>query len=139
MQYQEIENLKSDFNNHAIHISEPFDYVRKDLFYITLSIDNSSWKLLIDDEYGDFSRTNKLINWYLILAALESYRETEDILEWSKELCIEPSRFLDYYKNLDKIYKEIEHLLGKIDAQISSYDYSLRTGVMKALLKEKLD
>lgn len=139
MKYQEIENLKSDFNNHAIHISEPFDYVRKDLFYITLSIDNSSWKLLIDDEYGDFSQTNKLINWYLILAALESYRETEDILEWSIELCIEPNNYLDYYKNLNNVYKEIEHLLGKIDAQISSYDYSLRTGVMKALLKEKLD
>ncbi|TCP23643.1 hypothetical protein EV195_108113 [Tenacibaculum skagerrakense] len=136
MFYQEIENLKADLEKHIIKISNPFDHIRKDLFFVTLSINGNSWKLLIEDEYDDFSETNTLMNWFLVLYNLESYEEAKDIMEWANEINVNPKDFLDYYRDLGTAYKEIEHQLGKIDAQISSYDYTLRTGVAKALANE---
>ena len=99
MFYQEIENLKADLEKHIIKISNPFDHIRKDLFFVILSINGNSWKLLIDDEYDDFSETNTLMNWFLVLYNLEAYAENKDILEWTNEINVNPKDFLDYYRD----------------------------------------
>ncbi|AUC14037.1 hypothetical protein BTO06_02180 [Tenacibaculum sp. SZ-18] len=135
MYFAEIQKLNSYFFHHIIKISKPTDWIRTDLFYVKISINNNSWKILVEDEFNDFSSTNKLVNWFLILYNLEHYIKTNDILEWSKEITVAPEDFLEYYRNLDTISKQIEHQIGTIDAQISSYDYTLRTGVYKELLK----
>lgn len=137
--YPEIQKLKNDFKNFKIKISKPIEFIRKDLFFIDLSINDRSWRILVDDEYQDFLKGNNLMNWYLVLNSLELYIETEDILEWSKELYIEEiENFLEYYKALAVTYKEIEKKLGKIDSYISSYDYEFRTGAIRALLETKI-
>ncbi|MFT5619153.1 MAG: hypothetical protein ACI85I_002395 [Arenicella sp.] len=40
---------------------------------------------------------------------------------------------MEYYKELEIVYQEVESRIGKIDSYISAYDYSLRTGVVKIL------
>lgn len=135
VKYTEIEQLNSYFKNHEIKISKPTNWIRNDLFYVEVSINNNSSKILIEDEFNDFSSTNKLVNWFLVLYNLEHYIESNDILEWSKEIGVTPKNFLEYYRDLDTISKQIEHQIGTIDAQISSYDYTLRTGVYKELLR----
>ena len=135
VKYTEIEQLNSYFKNHEIKISKPTNWIRNDLFYVKVSINNNSWKILIEDEFNDFSLKNKLVNWFLVLYNLEHYKESSDILEWSKEIGVTPENFLEYYRDLDTISKQIEHQIGTIDAQISSYDYTLRTSVYKELLR----
>lgn len=134
-EYPEIEKLKKEVLQFRIRIMKTNEAIRKDLFYVELWIDDQSFEILIDDEYSDFSSENKLVDWYLVLCALELYNDCEDILEWSKELAIKDvTQFLDYYKSLGTTYTTIEKILGKIDPQISSYDYTLRTGIAKVLL-----
>lgn len=134
--YPAIEKLKKYFENNSIAISGEKQFVRSDLFFVDVSINQQTFKILIEDEYGDFSNTNALINRLLVLISLKLFNETEDILEWSKELNISPSTFLEYYKSLSNTYQKIESLIGKIDPYISFYDYYNRTGIVRALLKQ---
>lgn len=134
-EYTEIEKLKETFKHHSISIIKNKEKFRKDLYYVDVKVDDFDFKLLIDDEYGDFSDNNQLINWFLVLYALELYSDTEDILEWSKELNINVKIVLEHYKDLDEIYRKLTEIIGEIELPISSYDYTLRTGVVKALVK----
>ena len=133
MEYPEIEQLKTQFKKHRIKISQSFDHIRKDLFFTTLTIRSKSWSILINDEFGDFSKHNFVFDWFLVLYALETYDQCEDILEWSTFQSINTKSLLDYYKSLVITYREIEVMIGYIDPLITSFDYTLRTGVVYAL------
>ncbi|NME70866.1 hypothetical protein [Flammeovirga aprica] len=136
MGYPEIEKLKGYYNQHKIFIRKS-EVIRADLFYVDFTIDGQSFKILVDDEYGDFSDGKPLMNLFLVLFSLELYDETEDLLEWSKELYVKPVNYLDYYRELDNNYRKIQSKLGEIDACISSYDYELRTSVIQELMNYK--
>ncbi|MEO1033607.1 MAG: hypothetical protein AAFX55_19635 [Bacteroidota bacterium] len=133
MEYPEVEQLKNQLKKHKIKLSQGFNHIREDLFFTTLSIGSQSWDILIDDEFGDFSKHNRVFDWFLVLYALETYEECEDILEWSNFHGIDTTKQLDYYKSLATIYREIESTIGSIDPLIASFDYTLRTGVVRAL------
>lgn len=133
MAYSEIENLKRYFGNHQIQIKRDSIQIRDDLFYVNLSIDGSLFRLLVDDEYLDYSKSNKLMNWFLVLNALELYKESEDLFEWSRALNIDPAIYINYYRKLNVDCSTIESIIGKIDACIRPLDYQLRTGVIEAL------
>ena len=133
MEYLEIEKLKTQFNNYKIKISQGFNHIREDLYYVTLKIGSKSWDILIDDEYGDFGKHNPVFDWFLVLASLDDYDDCEDILEWSNYYGLESTQLLDYYRSLGTVYREIEAAIGPIDPMISLFNYSLRTGVVKAL------
>ncbi|MEM1002079.1 MAG: hypothetical protein AAGH46_05480, partial [Bacteroidota bacterium] len=76
---------------------------------------------------------NLLFKWFLVLYAFEVYAESEDILKWSKEINVRPEDYLEYYKGLNYTYNSVQTLIGDFDACISSFDYTLRTGVIKEL------
>ena len=133
MHHPEVEQLKNQFEKHNIKISEPLKELKEGVFFVKLSIGNKSWDILIDDEYRDFSKEHPLVNWFLVLYALETYEECADILEWSNFYGIESTLLLAYYKSLATTYREIEAILGRIDPLISTYDYTLRTGKVSAL------
>ncbi|WP_299365732.1 hypothetical protein [Winogradskyella sp.] len=133
MEYPDVDKLKIQFKKHKIKISQGFNHIRKDSFFTTLTIGLQSWDILIDDEFGDFSKHNSIFDWFLVLYALETYDECEDIVEWSNFHGIDTISLLDYYKSLATIYLEIEAIIGPIDPLISSFDYTLRTGVVRAL------
>ena len=137
MQYPELKKLAQYLKQHQIVISKSQEIIRNDLFFVQLSIDGQQWKVLIDDEFGDFAAGNVLMDWFLILYALELYDECEDILEWSRELNIQAANFLAYYKSLGTTYSEIEAKIGEIDACISTFDYTLNTGVTQTLRNYK--
>ncbi len=135
--HPEIKALKKYFDPFDIKISKSDECIREDLFFVDIAIDQESWKILIDDEYSDFDLNKPLVNWFLMLSALELYAETDDFLSWAKQKNIDASatKWLAYYKSLDSIYQEIEKRLGKIDSCISHYEYNLRTGAIVTLLK----
>jgi hypothetical protein len=72
-----------------------------------------------------------------VLSALEVYKECEDYLEWCRENEMEVSNpaWLNYYKDMGKIYNEVEKQLGEIDAFINPFDYELKSGAFSALLR----
>ncbi|WP_299523114.1 hypothetical protein [Winogradskyella sp.] len=139
MEYPEVEQLKTQFKKYKIKISQGFNHIRKAIFFTSLSIGAKSWDILIDDEFGDFSKHNPVFDWFLVLYALETYDECEDIIEWSNFHGIDTTLLLDYYKSLATTYKEIEAIVGSIDPLISSFDYTLRTSVVGVLASINLE
>ena len=73
--------------------------------WVLLSINNTSWKIYIDDEYLNFDKCN-LVAFYLTLNALEQYRDGPDFLVWAKENYINASdsKWLSYYISLEDYY-----------------------------------
>ncbi|WP_111683656.1 hypothetical protein [Winogradskyella tangerina] len=133
MEYLEVEHLKAQYKKYNIKISQGFGELREDTFFVTLTIGSKSWDILIDDEFKDFGKHNAVFDWFMVLYALETYEECEDMLEWSNYYGLEPNNLIDYYKNLATTYREIEGIIGPIDPLISSFNYTLRTGVVDAL------
>lgn len=134
--YLEIEKLKAYLKKGKISFLR-INGEKPYFFPVLFSINDKSWQIFIDDEYEHFNPDNLLICLYLILSALEEYKESSDYLQWCKFNNLNASDliWLDYYKSLKTIYLEIESELGEIDACISDYDYTLRTGVTEELLK----
>ncbi len=133
MEYLELEQLKAQLRKYKIKISKGFNHINKDVFFITLTIGAKSWDILIDNEFGDFNSHNTVFDWFLVLYALDTYEDCEDILEWSNFYGIDATSQLDYYKSLATTYREIESIIGPIEPYISVFNYTLRTGIVKAL------
>ncbi|CAG5081563.1 hypothetical protein [Parvicella tangerina] len=134
--YPEIAKLRSFLDGRKVR----FKKLKKDdpyFFPVQLKINQHQWKIYIDDEYEDFNSAKPLSCLYLILLALDTYEYAEDYLDWCNQYNLDAAnmKWLDYFKELDKIYHEIEDVLGEIDPCISDYDYTLRTGVVDELLK----
>ena len=138
--YPEIEALKQYYKDFSIQVTKlEREGNRPDAFWVNFSINKNSWDIFIDDEYQHFNENKPVINLYLTLDALEAYKESDDFLVWCKEQFLEVSntKWLEYYKSLEIIYKEIELVLGAIDSKVSCYDYSLQTGLGKALVNAR--
>ena len=138
--YPEIQALEKIYQENDIRIkvwdneslSKQFNYPR-----VELTLKNQSFILYVDDEYNDFKMGNPLLSLCLILKELEAYEDEDDFLTWCKSQLLEVSdvKVLDYYRGLSKIYLQIEQLLGKIDSQVSNYDFEFNTGAAKELRK----
>lgn len=140
-QYPEIDSLTHYFRTHSIEIRRLGDFRHHDLIHVMFSVDGSSWNLYVDDEYKDFSEKRPLVCLYLVLFSLEMYLESKDFLDWCNQWYLDAKSptWLEYYRDLGTMTREIEQKLGTIDSHISSYDYQLRTGVVNALLEAKPD
>ncbi len=138
--YREIEKLKSVYQSHNIKIKKLKRANFEGFVLAEITIDNHSWKVYVDDEYGDCSKNKPLVAFYLILFSLDVYKDSLDYLDWCNQNQLNASeiKWLDYYKSLDKTYSEIESILGEIDPCIDSFDYQLRNGVIDALFTSKV-
>lgn len=134
--YPEIERLRNYFEKFKIEITKCDNPIRDDFFLVKLTIDANSWEIYTDDEYHDFSESSPLMCLFLIFTSLKIYIESDDYLVWTNQNNIDASdlNWLNYYKSLDAIYKNIENKVEKIDPCISAFDYSLRTGVVDSLI-----
>lgn len=134
--YPEIEKLKSYLEGREISFKK---LETKDPYFfpIQFSINDKNWKIFIDDEHEDFDLNNPLACLYLTLLALDTYDYSDDYLNWCTQYNLNSSdlKWLDYFKSLDKTYNDIESIFGEINPCLSDYDYTLRTGVVDALLK----
>ena len=106
----------------------------------TLSIQNQSFSILIQDEYNDLKINNPLLNLCLVLRELEVYKESRDYLDWCNIQNVEANseELRQYYMRLCKTCQSIEEVIGKIDSQISDLDFQLNSGAAKELRKLKL-
>ena len=132
--YPEIEKLKQYVKDNEILVEVLGEAEKHYTFWVELTINKRSWKLYVDDEYNDLNAEKPVIALFLILSSLQEYQDSSDYLDWCRISELEPSdSWLEYYRSLDEIVKQIESEIGIIDPLISQFDYSLNTGVIKAL------
>ena len=133
--YPEIQRLQQHFRDHSIKIERLTPHERLGMLWVRLTVNNASWNLYIDDEYSDFNEDRQVIALFLVLTALDDYKESSDFLVWAKENFLDASetKWLEYYRSLAKTYNEIKAVLGNLDSQIDYYDYSMQTELGLAL------
>lgn len=136
--YSEIQSLNQILKNHKIQISPSNvhpDFRATENIWMTFQIDQFETVLLVDDEFKDFERGIKALDLCLVLRELETYAEEEDILRWCtfKNLSVSNHEVIEYYRGLASIYQTVENILGKIDSQISDFDFELNAGAAQAL------
>lgn len=140
--YPEIQRLQKILDDYHINIRVLDKNVFSgalDHFWIEFIINKNKFTLLVDDECNDFPVNNPLLHLCLVLRELETYKEEEDILEWTKHKYLNAgnSEVLEYYKSLSKTYAEIEAILGEIDSHISYFDFEMNAGAAQELRKKK--
>ena len=126
--YPEIEKLKSIYQSHSISIKKLKRANLEGFVLAEISINNQFWEIYIDDEYGDCSKNKPLIALYLILFSLDVYKDSLDFLDWCNQNKLNGSetKWLTYFKTLDKTYSEIKNIIGDMDPCIDSFDYQMR-------------
>ena len=138
--YQEIEKLKSIYIEHSIQI-KPLKRANNEGFLLAeITIEKQSWKIYIDDEYGDCNKDKPLVALYLMLFSLDVYHDSLDYLDWCNQNKINGSdlKWLTYYKSLEKTYSELKQIIGDMDPCIDSFDYQIRNGVIDALFASEV-
>lgn len=140
--YPEIQALQGLYNRHTIQVQ-----VMEGVFLgnkqhypkVLFRLNDHSFELYIDDEYGDMAIGNPLLSLCLILRELEVYQEEEDILRWckSKGLNSNDIEVLAYYKALSKIYFQVAQLIGIVDSFITDLDFQQNAGAVQLLRIEK--
>ncbi len=141
--YSEIQFLQKIYLRHKVsaRVSDT-DFLAGNKEYpaVVFSLNNSSFKLYVEDEYKDLQIGNPILTLCLILRELENYMYEGDYLEWCKSQTLEPesSQVRDYYMKLGNIYMEVEKILGKINSHISNFDFELNAGAAQELRKSDL-
>lgn len=136
--YPEIERLRNIHKKYRIRISVfPDQYLANLDYYpaVECIILDQSFSLFVDDEYEDFQIGNPFLSLCLVLRELENYHESSDYLIWSRENNLDASdeQVRGYYMSLSATFRGIEKLIGKVDSQISDYDFGLNAGAARAL------
>jgi hypothetical protein len=131
--YPEVQALKEIYQKHEVKIKisdDDFLAGNKDYPAVVVNFGKTPFDLYADDEYSDFNLNNPLLNLCVILRELDYYADSIDYLLWCKELNFEPNNIqvLNYYRSLGGIYREIEKILGKIDPQITDWDFEMNAG-----------
>ena len=140
--FSEIHALEKIYHDHKVKIrvsEDDFSFTALGHVWITFTLNNHTFVLLVDDEYKDFSIDNSLLHLCLVLRELETYYEEEDLLAWSKHKYVDPgnSKILDYYRSLSNIYTQVEQILGNIDSHVSYFDFEMNAGAAQFLRKKK--
>lgn len=139
MTSREVQHYIKLWKYHELHV-EGLEEPSEDLFLVEFKSKHKTWKLYIEDECSYFKNSNQLVRIYLVLRALEDYKIEEDFLKWCNYYGIEvsESKWLEYYRDLDKIYAEIEQTLGNIDPVIPSMEFELQSGAFSELLRAEV-
>lgn len=136
MSYPELERLKTFVAKHRLSVKALESPKDTELFKVLFSSGNHKWEIFIEDECGDYNEDNQLLCVFLVLIALEDYQVTDDYLEWCRQYGLNAgeNKWLNYYRELNKIYNAIKDKLGSVDSCISSFDQELRSGAFAALV-----
>jgi len=142
LNYPEIQSLKDLYLQYQIFVEvSQTDFLGGVRSYpsVLFTINNSIFKLYVDDEYHDLQNGNALLSLCIVLRALEDYVFSATYLEWCQCYMMDASapQIIDYYKTLGNIYVDIEKILGKITSYVSDYDFELNAGAAQALRKMK--
>ncbi|KAA3611239.1 MAG: hypothetical protein D8M58_14810 [Calditrichaeota bacterium] len=139
--FPEIDELNNIFIKHKIEIrfsSSDFLAENEDYRAVEFKVEGKTFNFYVEDENGDIRYNYPLLNLCLVLRELEFYAESDDFLIWCKERYLEPKneKVLAHFRNLGTIYREVEKILGKIDSQVSDWDFEMGSGPMWDLRKK---
>ena len=102
---------------------------REDYREVTLNLSNQSFTFFVDDEYDDFKYNYPILNLCIVLRELEDYKYANDFLIWCTERHFDASdeKLRVYYISLDKVYNDIESILGEIKSFIpdSAFEFNM--------------
>ena len=140
--YPEIQALIEIIQKHNVRISvsdDEFLAGNEDYPAVVISLNEKSFKLFADDEYKDLRLNNTLLALCVVLRELEDYEYASDYLVWCKHHAFDEanSQVREYHMSLGSIYKDVEIILGKINSQISDYDFELNAGAARELREAK--
>jgi hypothetical protein len=109
--------------------------IKDNLIGVQFRFTDHIWIVFVEDEYNDWQDNNHLMCLFLVMRALEDYKEENDFLKWCNLYGLNASdiEWLSYYKSLDAIIKELEQVSGPVNSFISSLDYQLRSGAFHEL------
>lgn len=141
--YPEIRALNKIFITHNVEIRFSNTDIlseNKDYRAATFKLDGTEFHCYVEDEQEDIRLNYPLLNLCLVLRELEAYADAEDYLTWCKEHYLDPKNetVLTHFKNLGVIYPEVEKIIGKIDSQISDWDFEMGSGASWELRKKGL-
>jgi hypothetical protein len=136
--YDEIRALHDlivEFNIHIRIFEDKNLSGREDYPSVLFKIGEKSYDLYVEDKYTDFDEQNQIICLHLVLSELEDYNSHQDISVWSsaKSLNLSDPAVLSYYRDLDKLYREISVKLGVESSFIDQVHFELNTGPAQIL------
>lgn len=102
---------------------------------VLFKLNGKTFQIYVDDEYDDLRLNYPLLNLCLVLRELEGYDYADDILVWCIERGLDPAdpHVLGFYRELGRIYKQVEATLGKVDPFVSDWDFEMNAGAAQAL------
>lgn len=138
--YPEIDALNKIAIQHLVEIrfsTTVFLAGNKDYRAVALKLGGKVFEFFVEDEREDILFNYPTLNLCLVLRELEHYGESDDYLIWSKEHYLDPKNedVLAHFKNLGIVYSEVEKIIGKIDSQISDWDFEMGSGASWELRK----
>ena len=136
--YPEIEALEELIRRFNIRLKKednPGLQEGKESISVLLNIRDKSFELYIEDEYKDWREDNQALCLCLALRELEEYAEEADYLTWCNARGYPGNieRIRQYHMDLRRIYREVREILGKIDSQISNWDFEMNAGAAQEL------
>jgi len=139
--YPEIEALNKLYIKHKVEIhfsTTDFLAGSKEYRAVELSLEGKTFNFYVEDEQGDIEYNYPLLNLCLVLRELEGYDDAIDYLIWCQERYLDPKNeaVLANYRNLATIYREVEKIIGKIDSQVSDWDFEMGSGSSWELRKK---
>jgi len=141
--YPEIDVLNKIYIKHKVEIrisSTDLLAGKEDYLAVELKLEGKIFNFYVEDEYDDARYNYPLLNLCLVLRELEQYADSPDYLMWCREHYLDPKNqhILEYFKSLETIYSEIEKIIGKINSQISDWDFEMGSGASWELRKKGL-
>ena len=142
-EYKEIDALNNIYIKHKVEIRfSTTDFLIEDKDYraVEFKAGGKLFNFYVEDEYDDIRYNYPLLNLCLVLRELEYYIDTDDYLIWCNERSLDVKNIdiQAHYKNLGSIYREVENIIGKIDSQISDWDFEMGSGASWELRKKGL-
>lgn len=140
--YPEIAALNKLYIAHQVKIQfSSTDFLAGNENYraVTFKLSGKEFNCYVEDEKEDICYNYPLLNLCLVLRELEGYADATDYLEWAKDRYFDPKNeaVRVHFNNLGDIYREVEKIIGKIDSQISDWDFEMESGASWALRKKE--
>ncbi|NOY51354.1 MAG: hypothetical protein GXO88_12450 [Chlorobi bacterium] len=138
LNYPEINTLKEMIRKHNIKISvsqKKFLGNKEGFHAVSFTLGGKTFEIYADDELSDFDIKDPILDLLVVLRELAYYKNCYDYDLWCSEqmLDLKDITVLSYYRSLGGIYREIEHILGKIDPLISDWDFEMNIGAIRFL------
>lgn len=136
--YSEIEALQEIYKKYKVKINvSKTEFLGGDKDYpaVVFSLNDKSFNLFADDEHSDFKFQKPLLSLCVVLRELDYYSYSQDYLLWCKELNFDSgnTQILNYYRSLGSLYRDIENILGKINPNITDWDFEMNAGPAQEL------